>query len=136
MGDSSESTRYLALAFSPFPGTPPPLSGFLQSLQVRRLIHLGPGLLNVSRGMSHGCPLTVPTQKKLKLLDHFQKSSQNACLIGKPAIQGNKPPPHQVTFFLCPRTNRQVDESGNRIEVALISSSPLTHQLSSPMQRV
>ncbi len=66
VGDSNESAGYLALAFSPFPGTPPPLSGFLQSLQVRRLIHLGPGLLNVSRSMSHGYPLSVSTRRRLK----------------------------------------------------------------------
>lgn len=45
--------RYLALAFGPLPGTPPPLFGFLQSLHVRRLFHLGPGLLDVSGGVSH-----------------------------------------------------------------------------------
>lgn len=91
--------RYLALAFGPFPRTPPPLSGFLQSLQVRRLIHLGPGLLNVSRGVSHGRPLSAPTRRRLKLLDHFQKSSQNACRIGRPVIHGNQLLPRQVTFF-------------------------------------
>lgn len=64
VGDSRASARYLALAFGPFPGTPPPLSGFLQSLQVRRLIHLGPGLLNVSCSMSHGCPLSLPPSEE------------------------------------------------------------------------
>lgn len=67
MGESGESTRYLALAFSPFPGTPPPLSGFLQSFQVRRLIHLGPGLLNVGCGVSHGCTFVATNTKSDKL---------------------------------------------------------------------
>lgn len=70
------SLRYLALALSPFPGTPPPLPGFLQSLQVRRLVHLGPGLLNMSRSVSHGfgASLSVCTPRKLKLFGHFVKS--------------------------------------------------------------
>lgn len=67
VGESGESTGYLALAFSPFPGTPPPLSGFLQSFQVRRLIHLRPGLLNVGCGVSHSCTLFATDTNSDKL---------------------------------------------------------------------
>lgn len=65
VGHSCESVRYLAFALSPFPGTPPPFLGFLQSLQVWRLVHLRPGLFNVSRSMSHGCPRSASTQGAL-----------------------------------------------------------------------
>lgn len=58
------SARYLAFALSPFPGTPPPFLGFLQSLQVWRLVHLRPGLFNVSRSMSHGCPRSASARRR------------------------------------------------------------------------
>ena len=47
---------YLAFALRPLPGPPPPLLGLLQSLQVRRRLHLGPGLLQVGCGVRHGSP--------------------------------------------------------------------------------
>lgn len=86
-GESGESTRYLALAFSPFPGTLPPLSGFLQSLQVGRLIHLGPGLLNVGCGVSHGCTLYA-TNTSEKTSDKIKKNTKTSPV---------KPPPSKST---------------------------------------
>ena len=45
---------YLAFALRPLPGPPPPLLGLLQRLQVRRRLHLRPGLLQVGCGVRHG----------------------------------------------------------------------------------
>lgn len=46
-------------------------------------------------------------------------------LLANLVIQGNKPPPHQVTFFVKDKS-LQADDSGKRIEVVLISSGSLT----------
>lgn len=116
--------RYLPLAFGPFPGTPPPLPGFLQGLQVWRLVHLRPGFLNVSCSVSHGCPLTLPKATWLKVSDHFQKSSSPQ--QRRSVIQGNKPPGDSPVF------------QGQMVSWGLVCEedsagilSPLTHQLSS-----
>ncbi|KAG8006319.1 hypothetical protein GBF38_005573 [Nibea albiflora] len=55
----------------------------------------------------------------------FRSPLRTLALLASLVIQGNKPPPHQVTFFVKDKS-LQADDSGKRIEVLLISSGPLT----------
>ncbi|CAB1452660.1 unnamed protein product [Pleuronectes platessa] len=89
--------------------------------------------------MSHGCPLTVPTRRKLKRSQVTFRSPVRklASLAKKPVIQENKPTTSPDNSPFKPNGKLSLDdEYGKRIEVVLVSSSRLTRPLSSPMQRV
>lgn len=104
VGRCCESARYLAFALSPFPGTPPPFLGFLQSLQVWRLVHLRPGLFNVSRSMSHGCPRSASTQRRLSKSHNpplFARPKDRAAQRWGAILKASNPPTHSVRVCIC-----------------------------------
>lgn len=92
----------------------------------------------MSRSVSHGCTLTVSTRKrrKQKLLEHFQKSSQEALLNSKeashPTVKGSWCSPQRITFCFAQGRNI-IDDCVKRMDV-VISSCLQAHQLSSHMQ--